>query len=99
MTRRIFLASTATVAALLLPLAAQKGPSPGAHNGGTSSAQKSEKQAPDKGELVFKQNCSRCHEAPQSFSPRITGTIARHMRVRASLSAEDEKALLHYLNP
>jgi len=48
---------------------------------------------------VFKQNCTRCHEAPQNFSPQITGTIVRHMRVRASLSAADEKALLHYLNP
>lgn len=51
------------------------------------------------GQQVFAQNCSRCHNAPQGFSPRIAGTISRHMRVRAGLSEEDEKALLRFLNP
>jgi cytochrome c5 len=51
------------------------------------------------GERVFQQNCSRCHDAPQSFPPQISGTIARHMRVRASLSKKDEQALLRFLNP
>jgi cytochrome c5 len=51
------------------------------------------------GQTKFNQNCSRCHEAPQSFSPRISGTILRHMRVRASLSAEDEREILRFLNP
>ena len=52
-----------------------------------------------RGERVFKQNCSRCHNAPQGFPPQISGTIVRHMRVRASLSAADEKALLEFMNP
>jgi len=51
------------------------------------------------GTTKFKQNCARCHEAPQSFSPRISGTILRHMRVRASLSAQDERDILRFLNP
>jgi cytochrome c5 len=51
------------------------------------------------GQQVFDQNCSRCHNAPQGFSPRISGTVVRHMRVRAGLSKEDEEALLHFLNP
>jgi cytochrome c5 len=51
------------------------------------------------GERVFEQNCSRCHNAPEGFSPRISGTIVRHMRVRAGLSKEDEQALLRFLNP
>jgi cytochrome c5 len=51
------------------------------------------------GEQVFAQNCSRCHTAPQGFSSRISGTITRHMRVRAGLSKEDEQALLRFLNP
>ena len=51
------------------------------------------------GQRVFAENCSRCHNAPQGFSPRIAGTISRHMRVRANLSAEDERALLRFLNP
>jgi len=53
----------------------------------------------DDGERVFKQNCSRCHAAPEGFSPSISGTIVRHMRVRASLSRHDEEALLHFFNP
>jgi mono/diheme cytochrome c family protein len=52
-----------------------------------------------RGEKVFQQNCSRCHNAPQGFPPQISASIARHMRVRASLSAADEKALLKFLNP
>ena len=54
---------------------------------------------PDRGQQVFNQNCSRCHNAPEGFSPSISGTIARHMRVRASLSEADYKALLRFLNP
>lgn len=51
------------------------------------------------GQQVFNQNCSRCHNAPQGFSPRISGTVVRHMRVRAGLSKEDEKAVLRFFNP
>ncbi len=56
-------------------------------------------QPQSEGERVFQQNCFRCHNAPEGFSPRITGTIVRHMRVRASLSRRDEEALLKYFNP
>jgi cytochrome c5 len=55
--------------------------------------------AGDEGERIFAQNCSRCHNAPDSFPPRISGTIVRHMRVRANLSQHDEQALLRFLNP
>jgi len=51
------------------------------------------------GQRKFEQNCSRCHNAPESFPPRISGTILRHMRVRASLSKQDEQDILHFLNP
>lgn len=54
---------------------------------------------PDRGQQVFNQNCSRCHNAPEGFSPSISGTIARHMRVRANLSDADYKILLRFLNP
>ena len=53
----------------------------------------------DEGQKIFDQNCSRCHTAPDGFSPSISGTIVRHMRIRASLSAQDEKELLRFLNP
>jgi hypothetical protein len=64
-----------------------------------TDAQKQKAEPPNEGERVFKQNCSRCHTEPDGFSSRISGTIVRHMRVRASLSQQDEKELLHFLNP
>jgi cytochrome c5 len=55
--------------------------------------------SPNRGQQVFDQNCSRCHNAPEGFSQRVSGTIAMHMRVRANLSDADYKALLRFLNP
>jgi hypothetical protein len=55
--------------------------------------------ARDPGERKFQANCSRCHNAPEELSPRITGTVVRHMRVRALLSAQDERDILRYLAP
>ena len=54
---------------------------------------------PDRGQQVFNENCSRCHRTPDGFSPRISGSVAKHMRVRAGLSDADYKALLRFLNP
>jgi cytochrome c5 len=68
-----------------------------AHAKQTSGANASVHQ--DEGQRVFEQNCSRCHTAPDGFSPRISGTVVRHMRVRASLSQHDEQELLRFLNP
>jgi len=53
----------------------------------------------DRGQEVFKQNCYRCHQEPQGFSPNISGAVAKHMRVRAGLSDADYKALMQFLNP
>ena len=76
-----------------------------AEPGGASWAQSAQQKKNTKtakqeeGEKKFQQNCSRCHNAPEGFSPRIAGTIVRHMRVRASLSKQDAEAILHFLNP
>lgn len=51
------------------------------------------------GQRVLQQNCTRCHNAPEGLSPRVTGTIIRHMRVRAQLSKHDEQELLRFLAP
>jgi mono/diheme cytochrome c family protein len=71
------------------PAAAQK----------TSSESANAAQQQSQGEKKFNQNCSRCHTAPEGFPPRISGTILRHMRVRASLSEQDERDILRFLNP
>ena len=53
----------------------------------------------DVGQRKFDANCGRCHSFPEQLSPSLTGTVVRHMRVRANLSAEDEKDILRYLAP
>lgn len=65
----------------------------------TPSAKQVHVAVPDRGQKVFDQNCSRCHNAPEGFPPSISGTIAMHMRVRANLSDSDYQALLRFLNP
>lgn len=55
--------------------------------------------AADPGEQKFKENCGRCHPAPDSLSPREVKAVMQHMRVRAMLSAEDEQLILKYLAP
>ncbi len=92
------LAAIMVSAITVLPLLAQAGHTPQTQSG--EDTQKSSPAAPpDRGQQVFEQNCSRCHNPPEGFSPRISGTIAMHMRVRANLSDKDYKALLHFLNP
>ena len=54
---------------------------------------------PDPGEQKFKENCGRCHNPPDSLSPREVKAVLQHMRVRAMLSAEDEQQILKYLAP
>jgi cytochrome c5 len=81
-----------------IPLISQTGKSSEPQAAAKKQAPKASTQAPD-GDQVFRQNCARCHTVPETFSPRIAGTVVRHMRVRAGLSAEDEKALLRFLNP
>jgi cytochrome c5 len=90
------LTSGFVVVVSLVPLLASAGRKSGKNErrlGPASSAQIA------RGQMVFEQNCSRCHNAPQAFPPRISATMIRHMRVRASLSAADEKALLRFVNP
>jgi cytochrome c5 len=53
----------------------------------------------DPGERAFATHCSRCHNAPESLPPAVTGTVVRHMRMRANLSAEDERLIRRFLAP
>jgi cytochrome c5 len=83
----------------------QPAPAPGetAQNGSAQQQAKQKRPAQlipeNAGEVKFQQNCSRCHNAPQELSPRISGTVVLHMRARASLSEADAKAILRYLAP
>jgi cytochrome c5 len=82
-----------------LPQAAQP-----AHPQATQAAKpavstKTSQRPVTEGERIFQQNCTRCHNTPNGFSPHISGTILRHMRVRASLSQHDEQELFRFFNP
>ena len=99
MKRRLQLLAVAAALSALLPLMAQQGPSPKGNTATSQQGHPATKQEESRGQRVFKQNCARCHEAPQGFPPQIAGTIIRHMRVRASLSAADEKAVMDFMNP
>jgi cytochrome c5 len=87
-----FLASTTLVVAQSSPP-----PKPAA---AAKTAKKPDTTKPvDIGQRKFDANCGRCHSFPEQLSPSITGTVVRHMRVRANLSAEDEKDILRFLAP
>jgi mono/diheme cytochrome c family protein len=73
--------------------------SPGQQPHDKMSAKPANAASNDRGQQVYKQNCARCHNAPNGFSSNISGTIAMHMRVRAGLSDADYKALRKFLNP
>jgi cytochrome c5 len=49
------------------------------------------------GEKRFRSNCARCHAAPPKFPPRMTATILRHMRVRATITEQDMRLILRYM--
>lgn len=49
------------------------------------------------GERRYHANCGRCHAAPQKFPPRMMATVLRHMRVRATITAEDQRLILFYM--
>jgi hypothetical protein len=70
-----------------------------ARDGGTNPKPTAATNAQSEGERLFAVNCGRCHQPPMSISPRTTGTIIMHMRVRARLSRKDEQALLKFLAP
>jgi len=98
MNRKIVLFFAAFWLTVFLPLFAQSTATP--QRGKTKEhAQTQGNGDSERGSRVFAENCSRCHNAPQGFPPQISATILRHMRIRASLSADDEKALLRFMNP
>jgi cytochrome c5 len=67
--------------------------------GRAPSTQHAKPAVTNPGERAFQANCGRCHNPPEQISPRITGTVLRHMRERALLSPQDERDILKFLNP
>lgn len=103
---RRFVGYLLAIAAFLIPMVAvlQAQTKPDSQQTSQTSQQKPAKssshhQYNSEGERIFAQNCSRCHATPEGFPPSISGTVVRHMRVRASLSDHDVKELLRFFNP
>jgi len=59
----------------------------------------SQNTSTDPGERAFRQNCGRCHNPPESLSPREVKAVVQQMRVRAMLTEKDEQLILKYLAP
>jgi len=67
-----------------------------------SSSRSAQDNAPSesaRGEKLFRTNCGRCHNPPESISPREARAVVRQMRVRATLTDEDERLILKFLAP
>ncbi len=63
----------------------------------TPSRQEDEDALRLEGEKRFHDNCGRCHQAPHKLPPRMMATAIRHMRVRATITDEDMRVILHYM--
>jgi cytochrome c5 len=73
---------------------------PSSSKAGTSAAVVQSSDAENmrfQGEQRFRANCGRCHAAPQKFPPRMMKTILRHMRVRATITDQDQRLILFYM--
>ena len=92
-----------SVTVLLFSLAMASFVFAGSHsaNKEAASAPVVREQDPDsmriEGEKRYHANCGRCHAAPQKFPPRMMATVLRHMRVRATVTEDDQRLILFYM--
>lgn len=89
----------ALLAGIVSAMQGQAAPSKPAKTQAALASNSSSSQDLAEGQRVLQQNCTRCHNAPEGLTPRITKTVVRHMRVRAQLSKHDEEELLRFLAP
>jgi mono/diheme cytochrome c family protein len=76
---------------------ANPAPAPGSTGKAAAPSQSSAEDLGAEGETRFRANCGRCHQSPHKFPPRMVMTIERHMRVRATLTEQDMRAIVAYL--
>lgn len=93
------IALLASICALTMTAQDNTAPAPKTATRHTHGKQSGKVDEQEEGQQVFARRCSSCHNAPEGFSPRISGTVVRHMRVRANLSQHEEEALLRFFNP
>lgn len=97
--QRVFLTFVLLTSSVVLAQTAKQDPRPSTQANKNQPPTHATQQHEDEGTRIFRQNCSRCHNTPEGFSPRISETVLRHMSVRASLSMRDKAELLRFLNP
>ena len=72
-----------------------------AHNGGGSEGTPGTAQqaSAKSGAQLWSENCSRCHWArpPQSYSDAQWQTVVHHMRLRADLTGQEQRAITTFL--
>ena len=93
------LLGTAGVLALTLLMFTAALAAPQKQSADQKSNQKTSASGTSAGERKFATHCGRCHNPPQEISPKAVPAVLRHMRVRAMLTAEDEKAILEFMAP
>jgi len=64
-----------------------------------ASCSPSQAQASKPGALLWGENCVRCHNAPSpsAFSDSQWEVVGKHMRVRASLTADEVDKIVEFL--
>jgi hypothetical protein len=63
----------------------------------TQGAMAKDHKAAIDGEDAYKANCTLCHIAIHTYSPRTMATVMNHMRVRANMTGDESEAILKYL--
>jgi cytochrome c5 len=99
MKHRIFVAATLFVLGGLCVDAIAQTSGNGSTEKQKPSSNRTTPVTPTDGQKRFQTNCGRCHNPPEDISPREARAVVRHMRVRAMLSAQDEKQILEFLAP
>jgi len=94
-----FAIALVVVALLAGGLQSKAGPQSPGSGKKSAAAPGSKARLEQEGERRFQANCGRCHNPPESLSPREVKAVLQHMRVRAMLSAEDERLILKFLAP
>ena len=101
MKQRSSIFMTVAVVTMFLALSAAARTEDAKKDGGAPAAAASHNRQDDaarlEGERRFHSNCGRCHTAPPKFPPRMMATIIRHMRVRANITQDDQRLILHYM--
>jgi len=77
----------------------QQAQADGGQSSPNSKSSRAASRTTSEGEMRFEAHCGRCHNPPEDLSPREARAVIRQMRVRAMLSAEDERLILSYIAP